>query len=67
MTDGEAEVRKLLGYPLAETIASAEVKSVLDDAFGEVAAAVVASYESGELMAAVAKGHDGYKVSGGKE
>ncbi|GLC33308.1 hypothetical protein PLESTB_000347800 [Pleodorina starrii] len=62
VTDCEPEVRKLLGYPLAETVASADAKAVLDDGFAEVAGAVVAAYESGELQAAMDKGHDGYKA-----
>ncbi|KAG2490199.1 hypothetical protein HYH03_011326 [Edaphochlamys debaryana] len=61
VTDVETEVRKLLAYPLEETLASAEAKAVLDDNFPEVANAVLAAYESGELAAALAKGHDGYK------
>ncbi|KXZ47875.1 hypothetical protein GPECTOR_32g488 [Gonium pectorale] len=62
VTDCEPEVRKLLGYPLAETAASADAKAVMDDNFAEVAAAVVAAYDSGDLAAALAKGHEGYKA-----
>ncbi|PNW80349.1 hypothetical protein CHLRE_07g313700v5 [Chlamydomonas reinhardtii] len=62
VTDVEPEVRKLLAYPLAETLAAPEAKAVIDDGFAEVAGAVLAAYESGELAAAMAQGHDGYKA-----
>lgn len=62
----EPEVRKLLAYPLAETLAAPEAKAVIDDGFAEVAGAVLAAYESGELAAAMAQGHDGYKVRRGR-
>ncbi|PNH06735.1 Glutamate--tRNA ligase, chloroplastic/mitochondrial, partial [Tetrabaena socialis] len=62
VTDCEPEVRKLLGYPLAETLASPEAKVVLDDGFPEVAKAVIAAHESGDLAAALAGGHDGFKA-----
>lgn len=62
VADGEAEVRKLLAYPFEETVASADAKAVLDDNFGEVVAAVLRSYASGEVEAALKQGHEGYKA-----
>ncbi|KIZ03334.1 glutamyl-tRNA synthetase [Monoraphidium neglectum] len=61
LTDCAAQARPLLSYPLAETVASEEFKPFLEDNFAEVAQAVVAASDSGELAAAVAAGHDGYK------
>ncbi len=36
MSDCEAEIEKLLSYPLAETVASGDAKAVLDDDFVQV-------------------------------
>ncbi|GFR47342.1 hypothetical protein Agub_g9037 [Astrephomene gubernaculifera] len=62
VTDCEAEVRRLLGYPLADTLAAAEAAAVVADGFAQVAEAVVAAHDSGELAAALAGGHEGYKT-----
>ncbi len=62
VADASAQVRSLLEYPLAETLASPEAKSVVDDNFGEVAQAVLDAHASGALAAALAQGHDGYKA-----
>lgn len=62
VSDCEAEIEKLLSYPLADTVASGDAKAVLDDDFVQVASAVLAAHESGELAAALAKGHEGYKA-----
>lgn len=59
--DADAELRALLSYPLEETLASEAAKAVVDDAFAEVAGAVLAAHDSGELAAAAAAGHDGFK------
>lgn len=61
VADADKELRALLSYPLEETLSSEGAKSVVEDGFAEVAAAVVAAYESGELASAVASGHDGFK------
>ncbi|GFH06965.1 non-discriminatory gln-glu-trna synthetase, partial [Haematococcus lacustris] len=52
----------LLAYPLEETIASPEAQAVMKDDFKQVVDAVLAAQASGELSAALSKGHDGYKV-----
>lgn len=62
VTDAPPLLSSLLAYPLAETLASPECKAVVDDGFKEVAAAALAGYDSGELAAALAQGHDGYKT-----
>ncbi|EFN50451.1 hypothetical protein CHLNCDRAFT_29092, partial [Chlorella variabilis] len=51
----------LLGYPLGETVAGEGAKAVLADNFQQVAQAVLQAYDGGELAAALASGHDGYK------
>ena len=61
VVDADAELRSLLSYPFEETIGSEAAAAVLADSFEEVAAAVLAAYDSGDLMASVAAGHDGYK------
>ncbi|CAL8466948.1 g6484 [Coccomyxa elongata] len=62
IVDANTQLRELLDYPLEVSIASDEkVASVLEDNFAEVAQAVVAAFDSGELPAAVAEGADAYK------
>lgn len=63
VSDADAEVRKLLAYPLAETVASGEAKSILEDDFSQIVEAVLAAEASGELAQALAGGHEGYKVT----
>ncbi len=53
VNDAEKEVIPLLGYPLEETLASDGAKKVVEDNFAEVAQAVVAAYDAGELQAAI--------------
>lgn len=62
ITDGETEIRKLLSFPLVETLASEAAAPLLEDNFAEVAAAVVDAADSGALATAVASGVDGYKA-----
>ena len=62
ITDGEGEIRKLLSFPLAETLASEAATPLLEDNFTEVAAAVVDAADSGALATAVTGGVDGYKA-----
>ncbi|KAI7838189.1 hypothetical protein COHA_008037 [Chlorella ohadii] len=61
VADADRELRALLSYPLAETLGSEAAKAVVEDNFQQVAEAVLAAHDSGELAAAVASGHDGYK------
>ena len=46
----------ILGYPLAENVEDAKMVKVLEDDFGEIADAVIAGFESGELVEAIEKG-----------
>jgi hypothetical protein len=50
------EVKAILAYPLKDNVGDDKMKKILDDDFGEIADAVVAGFESGELVEAVAKG-----------
>ena len=61
VTDADKEIADLLSYPLEETLSSDGAKAVVEDNFGELVAAVLAAYDSGELTEAAASGHDGYK------
>jgi glutamyl-tRNA synthetase len=56
MVDADSELRALLSYPLSETLRSDAAKTVVEDGFSEVAAAVVAAYENGDLTAAIESG-----------
>ena len=47
--DAAAEVKAILAYPLKENVGDDKMKKILDDDFGEIADAVVAGFESGEL------------------
>jgi len=53
VNDAEKELLPLLGYPLDETLVSDGAKKVVEDNFNEVAQAVVAAYDAGELQAAI--------------
>eukprot|EP00879_Flechtneria_rotunda_P020771 GHRR01021864.1.p1 GENE.GHRR01021864.1~~GHRR01021864.1.p1 ORF type:complete len:448 (+),score=164.27 GHRR01021864.1:350-1693(+) len=61
LSDAVEQVPPLLGYPLQDTVQSEEFKSIADDNFVEVAQTVLTAHDSGDLAAAVAAGHDGYK------
>ena len=54
--DAAKEVEDILGYPLAENVEDAKMVKVLEDDFGEIADAVIAGFESGELVEAIEKG-----------
>jgi glutamyl-tRNA synthetase len=65
--DAEKEVRPLLGFPLAETMASGDASTVVEDAYGEIVQAVVEGFESGELAKVVADGEfKGWMMGVGK-
>jgi len=56
VADAEAEVRPILGYPLAETVASGKADKIIEDGFGDIVAACVEGFESGALPEAIAAG-----------
>lgn len=53
VSDAEKEVLPLLDYPLEQTMTSDAAKKILEDDFVQVAEAVLASYDSGELDTAI--------------
>jgi glutamyl-tRNA synthetase len=59
VADAEARLRELLAFPLAEALASEAGAAVVEDGFGEVAAAIVAAADAGEFPAA---GGDAFKA-----
>ncbi|KAF6253056.1 non-discriminatory gln-glu-trna synthetase [Scenedesmus sp. NREL 46B-D3] len=59
--DAAGQVPQLLGYPLSETVQSDDFKPIQEDNFLEVAAAVLAAHDSGDLAAAIAGGRDTFK------
>ena len=60
--DAVPQLKALLGYPLAEALALPAGKELLEDKFAEVAAAVVAGFESGELPARLEEGEEAFGV-----
>jgi glutamyl-tRNA synthetase len=54
--DATAEVRQILEYPLSENAADAKMVKIFEDDFGEIVDAIVAGYESGELVKAIETG-----------
>lgn len=49
VSDAEKELLPLMDYPLEQTLTSDAAKKILEDDFVQVAEAVLASYDSGEL------------------
>lgn len=58
VTDYEEGLKRLLDYPLAETLASVDGRTVVEDNLKEMADVVLASYEDGSLQEAIQGGHD---------
>jgi glutamyl-tRNA synthetase len=54
--DAASEVEAILGYPLAENAEDAKMAKIFEDDFGEIADAVVAGFDSGELRSAIEAG-----------
>ncbi|KAH7437544.1 hypothetical protein KP509_05G077500 [Ceratopteris richardii] len=48
----------LVSYPLEESLCSLEVKEIVDDNLKEVANAILATYDTGELQKAYESGHE---------
>lgn len=61
VADADTQLLELLCYPLAETLAGEAGQAQVADGFKDIAAAVLAAHDSGELAAALGSGHDGYK------
>lgn len=58
--DSDKALLNLLSYPLHDTLASPETRPVLEDGLSEVAASLLAAYDSGELTSALEEGHAGW-------
>ncbi|KAM7471005.1 hypothetical protein LguiA_009188 [Lonicera macranthoides] len=61
ITDSDKSLSNLLSYPLYATLASPEGKQVLEDGLSEVAASLLAAYDSGELFSALEEGKAGWQ------
>ena len=59
VTDADSELRRVLSFPLEETLAAAA--AVLADNFAELVSAVVGAYDSGDLAGAISS-PEGYKT-----
>uniref|UniRef100_A0A1J3CY22 Glutamate--tRNA ligase, chloroplastic/mitochondrial n=1 Tax=Noccaea caerulescens TaxID=107243 RepID=A0A1J3CY22_NOCCA len=61
VTDSDKVLLNLLSYPLHATLASPEAKPAVEDKLHEVAASLIAAYESGEIPSALAEGQSGWQ------
>ncbi|XP_065856435.1 glutamate--tRNA ligase, chloroplastic/mitochondrial [Euphorbia lathyris] len=61
VTDSDKVLSNLLSYPFHETLESPECKSVIEDKLSEVSCAVLAAYDSGELVSALEDGPSGWQ------
>ncbi|KAL3684264.1 hypothetical protein R1sor_002286 [Riccia sorocarpa] len=61
VSDSEESLKQLLAYPLHSTLESHQAKEFVDDNLKEVADAVLAAYDSGNLQTAIDGGHDTWK------
>ncbi|KAF3434917.1 hypothetical protein FNV43_RR22004 [Rhamnella rubrinervis] len=59
--DSEKALSNLLSYPLHATLASSEVKPLLEDKLSDFSSSLVAAYDSGELLSALEGGHAGWQ------
>ncbi|CAI9769757.1 unnamed protein product [Fraxinus pennsylvanica] len=61
ITDADTALSNLLSYPLYATLASPEGKPFLEDQLSDIAANLLAAYDSGELNCALEEGHGGWQ------
>ncbi|CAK9881508.1 unnamed protein product [Sphagnum jensenii] len=61
VADSEEGLLNILGYPLHLTLASNQVKEIVDDNITEVVSSIVAAYDSGELQAVIDGDHDAWQ------
>lgn len=61
ITDSDKALLNFLSYPLYATLSSSEGKPVLEDGLSEVAASLLAAYDSGELLDALEEGKTGWQ------
>ena len=62
ISDSDEQLQLLFSYPLDETLASEEAKPFVEDNLKEVAGAILAGADSGELIKAAQGGHDTFKA-----
>ncbi|WOL13953.1 glutamate--tRNA ligase, chloroplastic/mitochondrial [Canna indica] len=61
ITYADKALSDFLSYPLHSTLAKAECQPILQDKLSEVAASLIAAYESGELCEAIKEGNAGWQ------
>lgn len=61
VSDAGKGLTDLLSYPLEESLKSFDVKEIVEDNLQEIAMAILAAYDSGELQDAIKNGHDGWQ------
>ncbi|XP_010461351.1 PREDICTED: glutamate--tRNA ligase, chloroplastic/mitochondrial [Camelina sativa] len=61
VTDSDKVLLNLLSYPLHATLASPEAKPAVEDKLHEVAASLIAAYDSGEIPSALAEGQGAWQ------
>ncbi|KAK4437543.1 Glutamate--tRNA ligase, chloroplastic/mitochondrial [Sesamum alatum] len=61
ITDADNALSSLLSYPLYSTLSSPEGKPVLEDKLSEVAANLLAAYDSGDFNSALEEGSAGWQ------
>ncbi|VVB17956.1 unnamed protein product [Arabis nemorensis] len=61
VTDSDKVLLNLLSYPLHATLASPEAKPAVEDKLHEIAASLIAAYDSGEIPSALAEGQGGWQ------
>ncbi|QCE04612.1 glutamyl-tRNA synthetase [Vigna unguiculata] len=61
INDADKALTNLLSYPLHSTLQSDDAEPLLQDNLSEFAASLLAAYDSGDLVAALEDGHDGWK------
>ncbi|KAL1204063.1 Glutamate--tRNA ligase, chloroplastic/mitochondrial [Cardamine amara subsp. amara] len=61
VTDSDKVLLNLLSYPLHATLASPEAKPAVEDKLQEVAASLIAAYDSGEIPSALAEGQGAWQ------
>lgn len=61
VTDSDKVLLNLLSYPLHATLASPEAKPAVEDKLHEVAASLIAAYDSGEIPSALEEGQGAWQ------
>ncbi|CAO2814799.1 unnamed protein product [Amaranthus hypochondriacus] len=59
--ESDKALSDLLSYPLGDTLASPEAKQIVEDGLSDMAASLLAAYDSGELITALQEGPTGWQ------